>query len=99
MEERRKIGKAWEHLYMMLCEVDIGGGVQLQIPPESEFHTSQEEYTWFCEHLGSWLATECLMMKSSMLFQCGPPPTFTSCPPDVIHMISVSMPSHSSALY
>ena len=36
------------------------------------------------------------MMKSSTLFQCGPP-TFTSSPPDVIHMISVPMPSHSSA--
>ena len=36
------------------------------------------------------------MMKSSTLFECGPlpsPASSTSCPPDVIHVISVPKPS------
>ena len=53
------------------------------------------------ECLGSWPALEHLMMKSSMLFECGflshhlppPPPMSTLCPLDVIHMISVPRPS------
>ena len=34
------------------------------------------------------------MMKSSVLFECGPlPPTFTLLPPDIIHVIGVLRPS------
>ena len=33
-------------------------------------------------------------MRSSTLFKCGPlPPTSTSCPPDVIHVMGVTRPS------
>ena len=76
--------------------------------PESEFLTCQEEYSQFCERLGSCLATECSKMKSSKLlhvhvvFECGPfPPTSTLHPPDVIHvMCSQAFPNfHSSSTF
>ena len=34
--------------------------------------TGEVEYCQPCEHLGSWLSFERLMMKSSTLFECGP---------------------------
>ena len=56
--------------------------------PESEFLTGQVECLQSCERLGSCLAVERLMIKSSTLFhrfECGPlPPTSTSRPPDVV---------------
>ena len=40
------------------------------------------------------------MMKSSTLFERGPlPPTSTSCPPDVIHVIGVPRPSPFFTLF
>ena len=69
---------------------------QLQIPPEREVLISQADrvLTTLCERLGSCLAIEGLMMKSGLLFECGPlPPMFTLRPPDVIHVISVPRPS------
>ena len=50
--------------------------------PESEFLTSQVEYSRSSECLGSCLATEHSMMKSSTLFECGP------LPPNV-HLVSI----------
>jgi len=54
-------------------EVDVGGVVPdykyRRNKPESEFLTGQAEYSWSCECLGSCLAVECSMMRSSMLFQ------------------------------
>ena len=47
--------------------------------PESEFLTGQVEYLWSCERLGSCLAVEHSMMKSSTLFhvfECGPLPPY-----------------------
>ena len=54
------------------CGVDIyvGGAVSdykyVRNKPKSEFLTGQVEYSPSCERLGSCLATECLMRKSSM---------------------------------
>ena len=69
--------------------------------PESGFLTGQAEYSRSRERLGSCLASERSMMKSSTLFhefECGPLPpyvhlTSTSRPPDVIHVVSVPRPS------
>ena len=74
-------------------EVDVGGAVpdykyRCNIS-ESDFLTGQVEYSLPCEHLGSCLVIECLMMKFSTLFDYGPLPR----PPDVIHMIGVPRPS------
>ena len=55
---------------------------------EGEFLTGEEEYSYEC--LGSFLTRECSMIKCSAFYECRPlPPTCTSCPPDVIHMVSV----------
>ena len=54
---------------------------------------STVEYCRSRESLGSWPSLERLMMKSSTLFECGPLPMSTSCPPDVIHVIGVPRPS------
>ena len=54
-----------------------------------EFLTSEKEYSYEC--LGSFLVTDD-SMKCSTFYECGPlpsPPTSTSCPPDIIHMVSV----------
>ena len=45
-----------------------------------------------CERMGSCLAIEGSMMKSSMLFECGPFSTHVH-PPNVIHVISVPSPA------
>ena len=82
-------------------EVDVGGEVPNfkygRNKPESEFLTGQAEYSRSCECLGSCLAMERSMMKSSTLFHVfdgGPlPPTSTSRPPDIIHVIGVPRPS------
>ena len=88
-------------------EVDthVGGAVPdykyMCNKPKSEFLTGLvEEYSPSCERLGSCLATECLMRKSSMLFlNVDPSPsTSTLCPSDIIHMISVPRPSLFSPL-
>ena len=76
----RKTGKAWEHLSRDWCQVNVGG----EVPdykygcnkPESEFLTGQTKYlwsgqtkySWSCECLGSCLAVERSMVKSSKLF-------------------------------
>ena len=64
-------------------EVDVGGAVPdykyVRNKPESGFLTDQAEYSWSCERLGSCLATEHSMMKSSTLFyefECGPLPPY-----------------------
>ena len=76
--------------------------------PESEFLTSQTEYSWYCECMGSCQATKNSMMKSSTLLKCGPLPSYfksTSCPPDIAHVVSVpkhpcfSLLFHFSVLY
>ena len=72
--------------------------------PESEFLTGQAEYSQSCERLGSCLVIERSMMKSSTLFHVfdgGPllPPTSTSHPPDVIHVIGVPRPSSFFELF
>ena len=55
---------------------------------EGEFLTGEEEYSYEC--LGSFLTQECSMIKCSAFYECRPlPPTCTSCPPDVIHVVSV----------
>ena len=55
--------------------------------PESEFLTVQAEYSQSCKRLGS-----CLEIES--VIECGPlPPTSTSHPPDIIHVICVPRPS------
>ena len=81
------------------CGVDIyvGGTVPdykyVRNKLKSEFLTGQVEYSPSCERLGSCLATECLMRKSSMctlfLNVDASPPTSTLCSSDIIHMISV----------
>ena len=91
--------------------MDVGGVVP-HVPdykhglnkPESEFLTSQAEYSWSCKCLGSCLVVERSMMKSSMLFHvyssAGPsPPMSTSHSPDVIHVIGVPRPSLFFALF
>ena len=56
------------------CEVDIHVGdvvpdyKYMRNKPKSEFLTGKAEYSPSCEYLGSWLATEHLMRKSSTLF-------------------------------
>ena len=58
-------------------EMDIGG---VAVPiyklvcnkRQSEFLTSEVEYSQSHEHLRSWLSLECSMMKSGALFQSGP---------------------------
>ena len=85
------------------CGVDIyvGGVVSdykyVRNKPKSEFLVGQAEYLPSCECLGSCLATECLMRKSSMcslfLNVDASPPTSTLCPSNIIHMISVPRPS------
>ena len=68
------------------CEVDI----RMMMP----------NYTWLCEHLRVCLAAECLMRKFNVLLNVDPTsPSFTSCPPDVIHVVSVSTPFHFSPLF
>ena len=64
-------------------EVDVGGAVPdykyVRNKPESGFLTGQAEYSRSCERLGSCLATERSMMKSSTLFhefECGPLPPY-----------------------
>ena len=64
-------------------EVDVGGVVPDykygHNKPESEFLTGQAEYSWSYERLGSCLAVERSMMKSSTLFhvfECGPLPPY-----------------------
>ena len=92
-------------------KVDVGGVVP-HVPnykyglnkPESEFLTSQAEYSWSCKCLGSCLAVERLMTKSSTLFHVyssadPSPPTSTLRPPDVIHVIGVPRPSPFFALF
>ena len=57
---------------------------------ESEFLTGQAEYSWSYERLGSCLAVERSMMKSSMLFhvfECGPLPPY-------VHLASTWHHSH-----
>ena len=75
-----------------------GGGVPnyeyMFNKPESELLTGQAEYPQFCECLGSRLAMERSMMKSSKLCYTSPPLRLsTSHPPDVIHVVSVPRPS------
>ena len=83
-EEWWKMGKGWEHLHVSheWCQVDArGGGV--------EFLTGEKEHSYEC--LRSFLVTDG-SMKCSTFYECGPlpsPPTSTSCPPDIIHMVSV----------
>ena len=56
------------HTLMSFC---LGGGVVVPNykygcdKPENKFFTVQAEYSQSCEHLGSCLAIECSMMKSS----------------------------------
>jgi len=64
------------------------------------FLTSEVEYYRSCEPQESWLSLERSMMQSSTLFECGPlPPTSTSHPPDIIHVISVPRPSPFFTLF
>ena len=64
-------------------EVVVGGAVPdykyVHNKPESEFLTGQVEYSRSCERLGSCLAMEHSMMKSSTLFhvfECGLLPSY-----------------------
>ena len=76
-------------------EVDVGRAVpNYKYVPQSEFLTSQVEYSILCECLGSCLAMERSMMKSSVLLNADPcPPTSNSGPPYIIHVMSVPKPS------
>ena len=69
-------------------DVDMGGGDYKYVhnKPESEFLTGQAEHLRSCEHLGSCLAMDGSMMKSSMYLNAdSSPPMSTLHPPDVIH--------------
>ena len=56
--------------------------------------TSSVKCSWSRKHLRSCLVMEHSRMKTNILFECGPlPPTSTSHPPGVIHVISVPRPS------
>ena len=54
------------------------------------FFTVQVECSQSCDHLRFCRVMECSMLKSRTLFECGPSPMSTSCPPDILHMIIVS---------
>ena len=95
------MGKAWEHLSREWRLVDANwtyGGqcpttILCAINRRMSLLPGELKYCWCREHLGSWLSLERSMMKSSALFECGPSPhTSTSCPPNVIHVISVPGP-------
>ena len=66
----------------------------LRNKPKSKFLTGNVDYSLSRECLGSCLAMERSVMKSSMLFECEPLPYLasTSHPPDVVHMMSVPRP-------
>ena len=74
------------------CKVDVCGG---EYPSTNSCAVNNRvsflpavKYCQSCEHLGSWLTLEDLMMRSSMLIKHRPlPPTSTSRSPDVIHVL------------
>ena len=78
-------------------EVDVGreGGARLQVcTSERVSYQSSGVLAILCERLGSCLAMERSMMKSSVLLNVDPcPPTSNSRPPDSIHVMSVPKPS------
>ena len=80
------------------CDVGLrltyGGGGQCptttlcRINLKASFLPVSQVYSRACEHLESCLVMECLRLKSSMLFECGPlSPSLR--PLDVIHVIIV----------
>ena len=82
--------KNWEGLGTLImwmtsggCEVDIEEGGMV---PKYALTWEQVSYSpteWSHEHLGSCLVVECLMMKSSTLFKCGPRP----CPSHICQIL------------
>ena len=92
------MGKAWGHLHVSheWCQVDVcvwvGGGWQCLTIYEymrvGFLQVKRNIYSYEC--LGSFLTRECSMIKCSAFYECRLlPPMCTSCPPDVIHMVSV----------
>ena len=70
------------------------GSARLQVCTWESISYWSSRVEILCECLGSCLAMEHLIMKSSALFECGPlSPMSTSHPPDIIHVISVPRPS------
>ena len=78
VEEGWKMREAWEHLSHEWRLVDVGGGECCpftNLKDRTSFLPVKRVHSRSCECLGSWLSLECLMMKSSTLFEHGLPPT------------------------
>lgn len=93
-EQQKKNREGLRTLIMSMTsvkhEVDVEGVPNYKYvcdKPESKFLTGQVEYSRSCKHLGSSLATECSMMKSSTRMKTPPLPISTLRSP-CIHLTS-----------
>ena len=89
-KQSKKQGRPWNTYHMTW----MWGGCRGVVPNYNytQVFYQSSRVLRSCERMGSCLAIEGSMMKSSMLFECGPFSIYVH-PPNVIHVISVPSPS------